>query len=92
MAHRKGSDPTVDQRQGAVNHFLLRGHLTVDSYKDKPIAIDADEAWISRSRPSIVSAITTFVCLPLPVAATRVACAGSVACFVCSRLPLTSNR
>ncbi|KAL5973057.1 hypothetical protein ACLOJK_039864 [Asimina triloba] len=89
MAHRKGSDPTIDQGQGVVNHFLLRGHPTVDSDEDKPIAIDAGEAGISRSRPSIVSAISTRVCPPLPVAATRVACAGSVARV---RLPAPASR
>ncbi|KAL5979446.1 hypothetical protein ACLOJK_019350, partial [Asimina triloba] len=37
----------------------------------------------SRARPSIISAITTSVCPPLPIAATHVVCAGNVACSVC---------
>ncbi|KAL6000188.1 hypothetical protein ACLOJK_034866 [Asimina triloba] len=58
MAHLKGSDLTVDQRQGVAHRFLLRGHPTVDSDEDKPIVVFANEAWISRSRPFIISAIT----------------------------------
>ncbi|KAL6000187.1 hypothetical protein ACLOJK_034865 [Asimina triloba] len=58
MAHLKGSDLTVDQRQGVAHRFLLRGHPTVDSDEDKPIVVFASEAWISRSRPFIISAIT----------------------------------
>ncbi|KAL5993813.1 hypothetical protein ACLOJK_038170 [Asimina triloba] len=53
-----GSDLTVDQRQGVAHRFLLRGNPTVDSDEDKPIIVFASEAWISRSRPFIISAIT----------------------------------